>query len=72
MTFNVSQANESARRFHRRRSADAAAKRKATMIARYGCMSNGAAAIYDKQIEMVVSPWFRDEQGFLTRTVRAA
>jgi hypothetical protein len=70
MTFSVSQANESALKMRKRldKQRIAAVKRRATMMdleQRYG----GTA--HTDRIRMVVSPWFRDENGIPTRTVTA-
>lgn len=49
-----------------RQSHDREARQLATMNERYG-----ANAIPQGTIRMIVSDWYRDEQGLLTRTVRA-
>ena len=43
-------------------------KRQATMSERYGM--HGNAPVHT--IRMVVSPWYRDTDGCLTRTIKAA
>ena len=50
-----------------RQSSDREAKRLATMNQRYG-----ANAVPHGTIRMVISDWYTDEHGCLTRTVRAA
>jgi hypothetical protein len=73
MTFSISQAQASALRQHRIESARRLPKnivRHRPLPVKPQHFEAGGHSV--ARIRMIVSPWFRDENGFLTRTVTGA
>lgn len=69
MTYTVAKAQLRAAEF-KQRMRERNEKRLATMVERYGVLSYSDSQ--SQRVNMIVSPWYADEFGNMTRTVRAA